>query len=412
MEHRSGRWVSSHRSLACYSPHSPLFPLTRVFLSPLTHHSPPPKSAKKKKKKWGHVKRRVTEATGLLANLSERTTLTEGEAAFAQVVALVVERILASLANEEWLQEQWRSIDISGDNSVTMNEAIVWLQRRWPKLAQNKYAAKAAFKATCRRHQKKQTLVLAAERRAKMVLVDDLVHHEANAGKAAELATAAAAAAAAAAKKKKKTAAKKTKKKGKDRMHSFFCLYKSEFRSLLRNICFFQKCYGLIQESGDDARRLDFDGVCELLAKLGMSLDLAAQRATFAEIDDNGSGKVYFAEFCDWYAHRSYPLPNDEAGLGEMLVKKTAGDEFAAMIKCYEGRVDVVSCSIVKQLDGSYLAVLMLALRATPPSQEELRAWGELRLGPDLVPARFETLGGIVNDQTESMLARDTTFGL
>ena len=369
--------------------------------------------ARRRGESWTNVKKRFSAATGLLENLAERPVRSDSEASFANVVNVAVEYLASTEANRIWLESQWRSIDTNGDGTATQSEALGWLQRKFPRLARNSAASKAAFRATCLHHQRKFQADVAEGRRVKRRVAAQLVAPSPT-NAAARTPPATPGRTLGPRGPLESGSAAKRALRGK----SFFSLHKSEFRSLLRNVAYYQKCFELFDGSDTSMdARLSFDEVHDFVRRLGVVLTEKEKRAAFAAMDADGSGFVFFPEFCIWYAKRAYPLPLDADDNAAHV------GEFAAVSRCYEARADVISCSVIALHDPHHLdggaegkkplhAVLILMAHSPRPCARELREWGEARLDCECVPRTFESMGELLVISEERVARDKATYGL
>ena len=365
--------------------------------------------ARRRGETWTKVKTRFSAGTGLLERLAQRPSRSALEASFSNVVDTATEYLASTEANRIWLESQWRSIDSNGNGTATQSEALGWLQRKFPKLARNSAASKAAFRATCLHHQRKFQADVAEGRRAKQRAVAKLV---------APSPTNAAARTPPATPNRTLRLESGGAAKRALRGNKFFSLHKSEFRSLLRNVAYYQKCFELFDGSDTSMdARLSFDEVHAFVQRLGVVLTEKEMRAAFAAMDTDGSGMVFFPEFCSWYAKRAHPLPLDSED------DPAPAFEYAAISRCYEARSDVVSCAVIALSDPHNLdggndgkqplhAVLILMMHAPQPCARELREWGEARLDPELVPRTFESMGQLLTASADRVARDKATYGL
>merc|ERR1712032_610962 len=84
---------------------------------------------------------------------------------------------------------------------------------------------------------------------------------------------------------------------------------KREFRALLRNLLYFNKCWDLFAAVDSDSdRRMDFGEFQSSIGQLGINPSSTKAREEFDFMDQNGGGMVLFSEFCKWVAERQLPL--------------------------------------------------------------------------------------------------------
>ena len=115
---------------------------------------------------------------------------------------------------------------------------------------------------------------------------------------------------------------------------AFFSVHKSEFRNLLRNLCFYQKVWGMFHAVDVSAdRRLDEGEVHKFLETLNsgkVQMTAKESKTAFLEMDEDQSGFVFFEEFCSWYARRSCPLPSDASAVACATDGATVAPKIAA----------------------------------------------------------------------------------
>eukprot|EP00931_Biecheleriopsis_adriatica_P064109 TRINITY_DN38951_c0_g1_i1.p1 TRINITY_DN38951_c0_g1~~TRINITY_DN38951_c0_g1_i1.p1 ORF type:complete len:450 (+),score=94.54 TRINITY_DN38951_c0_g1_i1:59-1408(+) len=86
-------------------------------------------------------------------------------------------------------------------------------------------------------------------------------------------------------------------------------VHKSEFRALLRNVLYFNKCYRLFElADGNHDRKLDHNEFRSGCVKLGLRLTPDEAFDEFNFMDHNGGGKVLFDEFCKWASAKKLPI--------------------------------------------------------------------------------------------------------
>eukprot|EP00049_Salpingoeca_infusionum_P008019 m.129276 g.129276 ORF g.129276 m.129276 type:complete len:793 (+) comp13889_c0_seq4:80-2458(+) len=87
-----------------------------------------------------------------------------------------------------------------------------------------------------------------------------------------------------------------------------------EFKSLVRNMFYFNKLFHVFDEvDRDDDRRLTEDEFVAGTEVLNMTLTDAQARRVFKSMDLNGGGHVLFDEFCAWVAKNECPVDGEVA---------------------------------------------------------------------------------------------------